>query len=122
MRRFPKEPGSIDFNLIVKLLAEAVYFTARFYVELGLTDQIINIYCRVNGLDGIALDGLPVKTKPPVFQGKSLSIQLERSAADLVSSPESHAERLLTMFFERFGLKADKTPNLLKIIHKFQRQ
>ncbi len=121
MRRFPKEPGSIDFNLIVKLLAEAVYFTARFYVELGLTDKIINIYCRVNGLDGIALDGLPVKTKPPVFQGKSLSIQLERSAADLVSSPESHAERLLTMFFERFGLKADKTPNLLKMIHKFQR-
>jgi Schlafen, AlbA_2 len=121
MRLFSKEDKSLDFNLVVKLLSEAIYFTAQYYVELGLTDEIINIYCRVKGLDGVKLEGLPNKITPPVFRGKSLSIQLERSAADLVSSPERHAERLLTMFFERFGLPRDSKLNLLKTVAKYQK-
>ena len=121
MRRFPGQDNKLDYNTVVKLFSEAIYFIACFYDALDVTDEIINIYCRVKGLDETVLTGLPGKMPPPIFHGKLLMVQMDRSAADLVTSPDRHAERFISMFCERFGLPRDAKLHLLKTVRSCQK-
>jgi hypothetical protein len=120
---FPTPRKIIDYQELVKLMAEAVSFISNLYAELGYDEELLDICIRFNNVEGIILNNLP----PLNRGGKKLKsdcicripdirIKLQRTAADLASGYIEHTARIIKEVCERFNLPDGKHGNLQKRI------
>ncbi len=122
----PKQRNTLMYLDLVKLVAEAVHFFGQYYSELGYDDELLNIKFELEGVENVALNGLPDKVKR---KGKKstgykcripeIKVKLERSVADLVSGPVGHSIRIIKEICERFNLPEGRHHELERVIKEY---
>ncbi len=87
---------------MVRLVSDAVHFSARLCSGLELEEDMMHLTLRLEGIQDCVLMVGDLSGTP--FREPELTIDLSRSAADLISGSTSHAGQLARRLGEAFGL------------------
>lgn len=107
----------VSYENLVKALAEAVSFLGKLYAELGYAEELLTIRLTISGTENFSLR--PNADSDEEFRCRipEVRIEMRRSAADLATGFETHAQRLIRECCERFNLPEHYLQNLPRLIH-----
>lgn len=114
---------TLEYNFLVKLFAEAVFFLGQFYAELGYDNEMLSIGIRLDNVEQVVLSGMPVHVKNKsggyVSRIPEIKTMLYRTAADLVSGNIEHTVRIIREICERFNMPDGRHLSLASEIRKY---
>ena len=107
----------------MRFFAEATWFLARFYSELGYDEELLDITITLSETEGVALSEAPQlksqKHTEYLCRIPDIRIKLERSAADLASGYIEHTAKIIKELCERFNFPDGRHDNLQKNISAY---
>ena len=107
----------VSYENLVKALAEAVSVLGKLDAELGYAEELLTIRLTISGTENFSLR--PNADSDEEFRCRipEVRIEMRRSAADLATGFETHAQRLIRECCERFNLPEHYLQNLPRLIH-----
>lgn len=124
---FPLENGrDLEFLRFVKLVSEIITFLGKYYYELGLAEEMLDIKMRLIGVEGVHLSDLEEANQPHakshfVCRIPEIDVKIQRSAADLMSGAAGHSAKLIDEICERFNIPDARLKNLKDQIELMQK-
>ncbi len=122
VNRISDSDTEIDYDELLRLVAESLFFLANYYSALNFDDDdVLRISFRLSGVDGVALRmrGKEPKGKQGVCRIQEISIDIERTVADLASGVPDHARRVFREICVRFNLPDSWHRNIGEIIQNY---
>ncbi len=113
----PVKDGVLDYDDLVHLITETVFFLGQYYTNLVEGDDILTLSLWFQGVEGVnlRLDG-GGENLDSVCRIPEIRISIKRTGADLASGVVGHATRLIRDICMRFNLPEGRHTNLQKLI------
>lgn len=111
----PAPERELPFTALVDKITEAVRFLGKLYAELGYAEELLNITFSFEHTEDVRLI-LPKRRSKFICRIPKISVEMSRSAADLVSGEAAHAVRLAGEIAERFNVSDHELAGLPEMV------
>ena len=121
----PVDEHEVQYDLLRKKIAEAVFFAGEFYSNLGYSDEMFELEVRLNGVENAVLAGIEPRGRQPGSPSEyrcripEIVVNMQRTMADLTSGPEDHAARIVRDLCERFNMPSSRHEDLEETIRSY---
>jgi len=110
----------VDYSLLIQRVATAISVLGQYYLELGMEEELLTFQIRViNAQERVLVNSGHEQGDSHTCFIREIIVHKRRTVADLGSSPQQHACKVIKEICERFNLSAGEHINLSQKVGRF---